>query len=160
MSTKKVLKLSSLGLIVLLVGIGVSLTAWYVYALAVSAEKRQVLRSETLKIAGGEQKFKAFYLSAPAEEFHIMFNVSEGSIRFSPWQAIMFEDSLGYFDYHNGTGVEKRQVWFFEGNNGTAGCSIDPAKDVDQVWYILFYNEDSFEKEVSFQVVKVWHGLF
>jgi len=157
MFAKKIMKL---GLIMLIVGFAVSLIGWYAYAQAVSAEKREVLRTETFTIGAGEQKFKAFYLPAPAEEFDIMFNVSEGSIKFSPWQAIMFEDSLGYFEYHNGTGVEKHQVWFFEGNNGTAGCGIDAAKDVDQVWYILFYNEDSFEKEVSFQVVKIWHGLF
>ncbi len=161
MSAKKVLKYYTLGLIVLLMGFAISLTAWYAYALATSAEKKEVLLTTSFTIGPKEQKFKAFYLSAPAEEFEIEFNVSRGSIKFSPWQACMFEESLGYFDYYiNETTVEKRQVWFFEGNNGTAGCSIDPINDTNQIWYIHFYNEDSYEKEVHIQVTKVWHGLF
>ena len=144
MSAKTVLKYYTLGLIVLLMGFAISLTAWYAYALATSAEKKEVLLTTSFTIGPKEQKFKAFYLSAPAEEFEIEFSVSRG-----------------YFDYYiNETTVEKRQVWFFEGNNGTAGCSIDPINDTSQIWYIHFYNEDSYEKEVHIQVTKVWHGLF
>ena len=80
---------------------------------------------------------------------------SSGSIKFSPWDAPLFEDSLGYFEYHNGTAVEMRQVWFFEGNNGTAGCSISP-ESVNMVIYLHFYNEDPYEKEVYIQVAKSW----
>ena len=119
-------------------------------------KKTEVLLTTSFKIGGQEQKFKAFYLCAPAEEFDVTFNVSSGSIKFSPWQAVIFEDSLGYFEYHNGTAVEKRQVWFFEGRTGTAGCSIGP-KDVNQVWYLHFYNEDPYEKEVHVQITKVWY---
>jgi len=160
MPTKKVLKYCSLGLIVLLVGVGVSLTVWYVYAQALSAEKRQVLRSETFKIAGGEQKFKAFYLSAPVDSFEVTWNVSEGSVKWSAWQASIIEDDHGYFDYWvNETTVEKVQTWFWNENHGTVGMSGSPPP-VNEIWYLHFFNEDSYEKEVSFQVVKIWHGLF
>lgn len=120
-------------------------------------KKTEVLLTTSFKIGRQEQKFKSFYLSAPAKGFDVTFNVSNGSIKFSPWPASVFEYSLGYFEYHNGTAVENRQVWFFEGNNGTAGGSIDPTKDVNQVWYLHFYNEDSYEKEVRVQVTKVWY---
>ena len=148
MQKKRVLIYGMLGLTVFMA----SLVA-LVYGLTY-IEKREVLLTTSFTIGGQEQKFKAFYFSAPAKGFEIAFNVSSGSIKFSPWEACIFEDSLGYFEYHNGTAVEKRQVWFFEGNNGTAGCSTE---DVNQVWYILFYNEDSYEKQVYIQVNKVWH---
>ncbi len=120
----------------------------------IRAEKREVLLIASFTIEAGERKFKAFYLSAPADGFFIDYNVSIGSIKFSPWPASSFEDSLGYFDYYiNETTVEKRQVWFFEGNNGCVGGSVG---DADQVWYIQFYNEDSYEKEVHIQVTKFW----
>ena len=118
-------------------------------------EKREVLLTTSFTIGAEEEKFKAFYLSAPAKWFDIAFNVSEGSIKFSAWQANIFEHSLGWFEYHNGTAVEKHQVWFVEGiNNGTFGYVGD---DVNMVWYIHFYNEDSYEKEVYIQVAKFWH---
>ena len=148
MQKKRVLIYGMLGLTVFMA----SLVA-LVYGLTY-IEKREVLLTTSFTIGGQEQKFKAFYFSAPAKGFEIAFNVSSGSIKFSPWEACIFEDSLGYFEYHNGTAVEKRQVWFFEGNNGTAGCSTE---DVNQVWYILFYNEDSYEKQVYIQINKVWH---
>jgi len=148
MQKKRVLIYGMLGLAVFIASLAV-----LVYDLTY-IEKREVLLTTSFTIGGQEQKFKAFYFSAPAKGFEIAFNVSSGSIKFSPWEACIFEDSLGYFEYHNGTAVEKRQVWFFEGNNGTAGCSTE---DVNQVWYILFYNEDSYEKQVYIQINKVWH---
>jgi len=148
MQKKRVLIYGMLGLAVFIASLAV-----LVYGLTY-IEKREVLLTTSFTIGGQEQKFKAFYFSAPAKGFEIAFNVSSGSIKFSPWEACIFEDSLGYFEYHNGTAVEKRQVWFFEGNNGTAGCSTE---DVNQVWYILFYNEDSYEKQVYIQINKVWH---
>jgi hypothetical protein len=148
MQTKKVLKYGMFGLMVFLASFAV-----LIYATA-HTEKREVLLTTSLKIGGQEQKFKAFYLSAPAEEYYITFNVSEGSIKFSPWDADIFEETLGWFDYYNGTEIEKHQVWFFEGNNGTAGCNGDSD---DVVIYLHFYNEDSYEKEIHLQVTKVWH---
>ena len=159
MLPKKVAKYYALGLLVVLVGFALSLVTWFAYAQAVSAEKREVLLTTSFKIAAGEQKFTAFYLSAPADGFEIKFNVSSGSIKFSPWDAHTFENTLGWFEYHNGTGYEKHQVWFFEGNNGTAGGSIQ-STNTNQIWYIHFYNEDSYEKIIYLQVTKVWHGLF
>jgi hypothetical protein len=160
MSSNKALSYRSLGLIVLLVFAGVSLTAWYAYAQTLSAEKRQVLRSETFKIAAGEQKFKAFYLSAPLESFEVSWNVSEGSIKWSAWKASIIEDDHGYFDYWvNETTMEKVQTWFWNENHGTVGIGGTPTP-VNEIWYLHFYNEDSYEKEVSFQVAKIWHGLF
>lgn len=148
MRIKRVLKYGMFGLMVFLASF-VAL----IYATG-STERREVLLTTSFTIMGQEQKFKAFYLSAPAEGVYIAFNVSEGSIKFSPWGADSFEDSLGWIDYYNGTEVEKRQVWFFEGNNGTAGCSGDGE---NMVWYIHFYNEDSYKKEVHIQVTKFWH---
>jgi hypothetical protein len=160
MLAKKVVKYYTLGLIVLLAGFAVSIGVWYVYAQAVSAEKREVLRTETFKIGAGEQKFKAFYLSAPADEFEVTWNVSKGSIKWSAWQYHIIEDEHGYFDHWvNETTVEKVQAWFYDQNNGTTSYSGTPF-DINQIWYLHFFNEDSYEKEVSFQVVKVWHGLF
>ena len=148
MQKKRVLIYGMLGLAVFIASLAV-----LVYGLTY-IEKREVLLTTSFTIGGQEQKFKAFYFSAPAKGFEIAFNVSSGSIKFSPWEACIFEDSLGYFEYHNGTAVEKHQVWFFEGNNGTAGCSTEY---VNQVWYIFFYNEDSYEKQVYIQINKVWH---
>jgi len=117
-------------------------------------EKREVLLTTSFTIEGGEQKFKAFYLSAPAEGFEIKINVSNGSIKFSPFSAREFEETLGYHQHYiNETTVEMVQPWFFEADNGTAGCSTD---DANQVWYLLFCNEDSYGKEIQIQITKVW----
>ena len=151
MSRKRLLAYGIIGLMVFLTGFVVLLNA------LAYTKKTEVILTTSFKIGGQEQKFKSFYLSAPAKEFDVTFNVSRGPIKFSPWPACVFEDSLGYFEYYNESGVEKRQVWFFEGNNGTAGGVIDPIKDVNQVWYLHFYNEDSYEKEVHVQVIKVWY---
>jgi hypothetical protein len=149
MSRKRVLMYGLSGLVVFLM-----CCAFLVYAWS-STEKREVLLTKSLKIGGQEEKFTAFYLSAPAEAFYVAFNVSSGSIKFSPWDAPFFEDSLGYFEYHNETGGETRQIWLFEGNNGTAGCSVSP-ESVNTVIYLHFYNEDPYEKEVYIQVTKAW----
>jgi hypothetical protein len=149
----RVLKYGMLGFMVFIASL-----AALMYALAYT-EKREVLLTTSFTIGGQEQKFKAFYLSAPAEEFYITFNVSKGSIKFSAWDAETFENSLGWFEYHNGTAVEKRQVWFYEGNNGTAGYRGtvgDAETDANRIWYIHFYNEDPYEKEVHIRVTKVW----
>jgi len=149
MPIKKALIYGMLGLVVSLGGLAVFAHAWYIYA-----EKREVLLTTSFKIGEQEQKFRAFYLSAPVDWVELKFNVSKGSIKFSVWDANLFEDSLGWFDYHNGTAVERLQVWLFEGNNGTAGFGGEGGENM--VWYIHFYNEDSYEKEVHIQVTKVW----
>jgi hypothetical protein len=148
---KRVLTFGLFGLMVFLGGFAVFVHAWNVYT-----EKREVLLTTSFKIGGQEQKFRAFYLSAPVDWFEVKLNVSSGTIKFSPWAAQHFEDSLGYFESRiNETTVEKIQFWFLEGNNETIRMGGDP-EDVNQVWYLHFYNEDPYEKEVNLQVTKVW----
>jgi hypothetical protein len=123
------------------------------------SEKREVLLDTSFNIEGGEhEKFRGFYLSAPAEEFVISVSVSEGFVNFSVWQDRIIEDSLGYFDYHNGTAVEKIQVWFFSVDEGDAtyGSANNP-ESLNKIWYVQFCNPDSYEKEVDLKVTKIWH---
>lgn len=42
-----------------------------------------------------------------------------------------------------------------ETDDGTVKWSVDP-ENVDTVWYLNFYNPDSYEKEVYIEVTKVW----
>lgn len=123
------------------------------------SEKREVLLDTSFNIEGGEhEKFRGFYLSAPAEEFVISVSVSDGFINFSAWHDHVIEDSLGYFDYHNGTAVEKIQVWFFSVDNGDVpfGLQYNP-ESLNRIWYVQFCNPDSYEKEVDLKVTKIWH---
>jgi hypothetical protein len=60
--------------------------------------------------------------------------------------------------YVNETKVEKIHTWFWNENNATIGGGVEQ-KDMNQVWYLQFYNEDSYEKEVYLEVTKVWHGF-
>ena len=146
---KRVLTYGMLGFTVFIVNFVI-----LVHALAYT-EKREVLLTTSFTIGRQKQKFKAFYLSAPAEVFEVTFNVSKGSIKFSPYPPELFEQLFeGYFEHYiNETTVEMGLPWFFEGNNGTAGCSTEGG---NEVWYLLFYNEDSYEKEIHMQITKVW----
>jgi len=129
-------------------------TAFFMYALAYT-EKTETIYTASFAIGAEQQLFRAFCIHAPSEGFFIKFNVSNGNIKFSEFTASQFEDSLGYFDvYVNETTVEKVQYWLFEGSNETVGVS---AVDVG-IWYLQFYNEDSYEKEVSMQITKFWHA--
>ena len=92
------------------------------YALAYTV-KREVLYTETFKIEGQEQLFRAFYLSAPAVLFEATFDSVQG--------------------------------WECETDNGIVKWRIDP-ENLNQVWYLSFLNEDSYEKEVTVEVTKVW----
>ena len=92
------------------------------YALAYTV-KREVLYTETFKIEGQEQLFRAFYLSAPAVLFEATFDSVQG--------------------------------WECETDNGIVKWRIDP-ENLNQVWYLSFFNEDSYEKEVTVEVTKVW----
>jgi len=123
------------------------------------SEKREVLLDTSFNIEGGEhEKFRGFYLSAPAEELVISISVSEGFVNFSAWEDCQFEDSLGYFDYHNGTGYEKIQVWLFSVDNGDLSWSLKYNPDgLNRIWYVQFCNPDSYEKEVDLKVTKIWH---
>jgi len=123
------------------------------------SEKREVLLDTSFNIEGGEHdKFRGFYVSAPTEDLVISVSVSEGFVNFSAWEDRIFEDSLGYFDYHNGTANEKIQVWFFSVHKGDAtfGLASNP-ESLNRIWYVQFGNPDSYEKEVDLTVTKIWH---
>jgi F0F1-type ATP synthase membrane subunit c/vacuolar-type H+-ATPase subunit K len=146
-----------LGLIFILLGL---LASSIVLAHSVPySEKREILLDTSFDIEGGEhEKFRGFYLSAPAEDVIISISVSEGFINFSVWHDRVIEDSLGYFDYHNGTGYEKIQVWLFSVDNGDLSWSpkYNP-ESLNKIWYVQFSNPDSYEKEVDLKVTKIWH---
>jgi len=88
--------------------------------------------------------FRAFYLSAPAVLFEVKLTVSEGNINWTPYSAVLFEATFDSF-----------QGWECETDNGTVKWRIDP-ENLNQVWYLSFLNEDSYEKEVTVEVTKVW----
>jgi len=104
------------------------------YALAYTV-KREVLYTETFKIEGQEQVFRAFYLSAPAVLFEATFD---------SFQSRVNEATIGTI-----------QGWECETDNGIVKWRIDP-ENLNQVWYLSFLNEDSYEKEVTVEVTKVW----
>jgi len=146
-----------LGLIFILLGLLAS-SIVLVYSVPYS-EKREVLLDTSFEIDIGEHEmFRGFYVSAPVEDVVISISVSEGFINFSVWQGRIIEDSLGYFDWHNGTAVEKIQVWLFSVDEGDMPWSIsDDSYSVNKIWYVQFSNPDSYEKEVDLKVTKIWH---
>ena len=66
------------------------------YALAY-AEKREIVYTGSIKIESQEVKFRAFYLSKPAGLFEVKLSVSRGTKKWTPYSAVMFEDTLGWF---------------------------------------------------------------
>jgi hypothetical protein len=146
-------KAFKIGIFGLLIALG-SLAS-VMYALAYT-EKREVIYSNTIKIEGGEVMFRAFYLSAPAGLFEVKLSVSEGTIKWTPHSAVMFEDTLGWFPCRiNGGSFGKVQRWVCETDNGIVKWGVDP-ENVNMVWYLNFYNADAYEKEVHIEVTKVW----
>ena len=127
------------------------------YAMAYT-EKREVIYSNTIKIEGQEVKFRAFYLPAPAGLFEVKLSVSKGTIKWTPHSAVMFEDTLGWFPCRiNGRSFGTIQRWVCETDNGIVRCSVDP-ENVNMVWYLNFYNQDQYEKEVYIEVTRVWEA--
>jgi hypothetical protein len=125
------------------------------YALAYS-EKREVIYSNTITVEGEEVKFRAFHLSAPAVLFEVKLTVSEGTIKWTPHSAVMFEDTLGWFPRKvDWVLVGTIQRWVCETYDGTVKWSVDP-ENVDMVWYLNFYNPDDYPKEAHIEVTKVW----
>jgi hypothetical protein len=150
MQTKKALKI---GMVVTL--LVMSSLASVMYALAYT-QKRELVYDNTITIGADEVKFRGFYLSSPAVMFEVKLTVSEGSIKWTPHSAVMFEDTLGWFPRKiDENTFGKIQRWVCETDNGTVKWSVDP-ENVDMVWYINFYNEDNFEKEVHIEITKVW----
>jgi hypothetical protein len=149
----RTLKFGTLCLLVALVA-----CATIVYALSYT-ENRELLLTTSFKLEGGEQRFTAFYLPAPATAFEVKFKVSSGTVKYSPWHAGLFEENQGYHvKYVNGTAVDKFQIWMFDVGNESIGHGICPPYDVNKVWYLHFYNEDSYEKEVYIEVTKMWES--
>ena len=138
MRKTKALKYSTLILLIVLASL-----ASVMFALAYTV-KREVLYTKTFKIDGQEQTFRAFYLSAPAAMFEIKLTVSKGTVKWTPYSAVMFEATF-----------DSIQGWECETDNGIVKWRID-SENLNQVWYLTFLNEDSYEKEVHVEVTKVW----
>jgi hypothetical protein len=146
-------KAFKIGIFGLLIALG-SLAS-VMYSLAYT-EKREIIYSNTIKIEGGEVIFRAFYLSAPAGLFEVKLSVSEGTIKWTPHSAVMFEDTLGWFPCRIRGGLfGKIQRWVCETDNGIVKWGVEP-ENVNMVWYLNFYNADPYEKEVHIEVTKVW----
>ena len=121
-------------------------------------EKREVVYTNTITIGADEVKFRGFYLSAPAGLFEVKIKVSNGTIKWTPHSAVMFEDTLGWFPRRiTQDTFGKIQRWVCETDDGMVKWSVDP-ENVDMVWYINFYNEDDYEKEVQIEITKVWEA--
>ena len=147
---KNLLKIGVLATLLL-----VSSFASVMYALAYT-EKREVIYSNTITIGAEEVKFRAFYLSAPAVLFEVKLKVSEGTIKWTPHSAVMFDDTQGWFPCQLGDDkFGKIQRWVCETDDGTVSWSVDP-ENVDMVWYLNFFNPDDYEKEVQIEITKVW----
>ena len=146
----KAVKISMLVLL-MLAGIFASV----MYALAYS-EKRELIYSNTITIKSKEVKFRGFYLSAPAGLFEVKITVSKGTIKWTPHSAVMFEDTLGWFPCKVGDiMMGKIQRWVCETDNGIVRWSVDP-ENVNMVWYINFFNNDYYDKEVHIEITKIW----
>ena len=125
------------------------------YAIAYSL-KNEVLYSQTFTIEGKGQKFCPFYLSSPAFMFEVKLKVSEGSIKWTPYSGLLFENTFGCVSSETGEmSSDAIYGWECETENGIVKWRIDP-ENIDQVWYLTFLNEDSYEKEVFVEITKVW----
>jgi len=94
--------------------------------------------------------------SAPAVLFEVKLTVSRGTIKWSPYSAVLFEATFDSFQSRVNEGTYGTfQGWECETDNGIVKWRIDP-ENVNQVWYLSFLNEDSYEKEVYVEVTKVW----
>ena len=129
------------GVLILLIVV-VSLAS-VMYALTYTV-KNEVLYTQTFKIEGKEQLSRTFYLSAPAVLFEVKLTVSEGTVKWSPHSAALFDAVDGRF-----------QGWECETGNDVVKWRID-TENLNQVWYLSFLNEDAYEKEVTVKVTKVW----
>ncbi len=127
------------------------------YAVAYT-EKREVVYTNTITIGADEIKFRGFYLSSPAGFFEVSIKVSNGTIKWTPHSAVMFEDTLGWFPHRiTQDTFGKIQRWVCETDDEMVKWSVDP-ENVDMVWYINFYNEDDYEKEIQIEITKVWEA--
>ena len=123
------------------------------YALAYDV-KREVVYFGNLTVEARSQQFDGFYLSLPTVMFEVKVTVSEGSIKWAPYSAVLFEDTLGCLPSKEADDVLV-QCWECETSNGTVKWRVD-AGNLNHVWYLNFINDDLFNKEVSVEVTKLW----
>ena len=84
--------------------------------------------------------------------------VSNGTIKWTPHSAVMFEDTLSWFPRRiTQDTFGKIQRWVCETDDGMVKWSVDP-ENVNIFWYINFYNEDKYAKEVQIEINKVWEA--
>ena len=141
------------GLILALV-ITVSLAS-VMYVLAYGV-KREVIYSGTLTVGAQQQNFRAFYLSEPAVMFEVKLTVSEGTIKWSPYSAELFDVTFDSFHSQvNQSTYGTLQGWECETADGTVNWRID-SENLNQIWYLCFLNEDTYEKQVTVEVTKLW----
>ena len=70
----------------------------------------------------------------------------------------MFEDTLGWFPCRvSGTPFGTIQILVCETDNEIVRWNVD-SENVNMVWYLNFYNQDQYEKEVYIEVTKVWEA--
>jgi hypothetical protein len=106
MHRKNVTKLGAIALLLV-----ISSLAGVMYAFAYT-ENCEVIYSNTITIDGGEVKFRGFFLSSPAVLFEVKLSFSEGTIKWTPHSAVMFDDTLGWFPCRiNETTYGKIQRW-------------------------------------------------
>ena len=87
--------------------------------------------------------------------FEVKLSVSKGNVKWAPYAATLFEDTLELFPYRiDSATVDVIQGWEYETHNGTVKWRVDP-ENLNQVWYLSFLNEDSYEKEDYVEVTKV-----
>ena len=141
------------GLILALV-ITVSLAS-VMYALAYNV-KREIIYTGTLTVGAQQQNFRAFYLSEPAVMFEVKLTVSEGTIQWSPYSEELFDVTFDSFHSQvNQSTYGTLQGWECQTADGTVNWRID-SENLSQIWYLCFLNEDSYEKEVTVEVTKLW----
>jgi hypothetical protein len=70
-----------------------------------------------------------FYLSSPAVMFEVKVTVSEGSIKWAPYSAVLFEDTLGCLPSKAADDVLV-QGWECETSDGTVKWRVD-AENLD-----------------------------
>jgi hypothetical protein len=125
------------------------------YALAYTV-KSEVIYTGAFKIEGQEQTFRAFYLSAPAALFEVKLTVSKGAIKWTPYSAALFDDTFDSFQSQvNDATYGTFQGWECETDNGAVKWRVDQ-ESLNMVWYLCFLNDDSYQKEVTVEVTKVW----
>lgn len=125
------------------------------YAFAYNVQT-QVIYSKTFTIQAQQEAFDAFYLTSPAVMFEVNIQVSQGTIKWTPYSGELFEDTLGTLPYAvDETTTITMRSWECETDNGTVKWRIDP-ENLNQIWYLSFINDDAYEKQVTVEVTKVW----